>query len=355
MLNFLNADACYEALLARDPAYDGVAYVGVKSTGIFCRLVCPARKPKRENCEFYPTVGECLAAGFRPCKRCSPMAPAAQSDPVVKRLMDALDADPARRWREEDVAKMDIDPSTARRAFKRQFGMTFLALARLKRIRGGFETLSDAGKVIAAQHDAGFASSSGFRSAFAKILGVSPGTMRHGGEFRADWLETVLGPMVTVADKNRLYLLEFTDRKGLSSELQRLQVAVKSEIGIGRHPPSEQVQQELERFFDGENARFETPLAFWGSDFSKSVWSVLREIPAGETRSYGDIAKAVGRPTAARAVARANGANPLAIIVPCHRIIGADGSMTGYGGGLWRKQKLIELERQYVEGRERRT
>lgn len=149
-------------------------YVCVSSTGIFCRLTCPARKPKREHCTFYPTIGECVEAGFRPCKRCHPLGAAALADPAIGALLQVLDARPDFRWTEGDVIKLGYDPSTVRRSYKRHFGMTFLEMARQRRPREGFRTLADGGKVITAQHEVSFESASAFRAAFARLLGQSP-------------------------------------------------------------------------------------------------------------------------------------------------------------------------------------
>lgn len=343
-------DVLYSALLRRDPAYDGRVFVGVTSTGVFCRLTCPARKPKRTHCRFFETVAECLAAGFRACKRCHPLAPSATADPVIAALLRALEAEPARRWTEADLSGRGFDPSTVRRAFKRQFGMTFLEMARLTRLRDGFQALSSGARVIDAQLHAGFESPSGFRSAFARLLGRAPGSFSGDETLKADWLETPIGPMIAVTDPTSLHLLEFVDRRALPQELKRLQRDTQSAIGLGRHDPTVQLEEELGRYFGGVSARFQTRLALHGSPFTREVWAELRRIPPGATRSYGDIARAVGRPQATRAVARANGANQIAIVIPCHRVIGADGSLTGYGGGLWRKQALIDLERRLAAG-----
>lgn len=337
----------YQALLDRNADYDGQAYVGVATTGVFCRLTCPARKPKRENCTFYASVGECIEAGFRACKRCHPLAPIASADPAIAVLLAALDERPEHRWSEADVARMGFDLSTIRRSFKRQFGMTFLELARQRRLRDGFSTMSDGGKVIEAQIDAGFESASAFRASFTQLLGRAPGTLDPDPMLFADWVATPLGDMISVCSKSHLHLLEFVDRKALKAELARLQKLAKGKIGIGKTDPGAQIKAELAAFFEGTSAAFATPLAFHGSPFTQSVWDALRLIPAGVTRSYSEIAASIGRPTATRAVARANGANQIALVVPCHRVIGADGSLTGYGGGLWRKQKLLEIERHY--------
>lgn len=336
----------YAALLARDERYDGQAFVCVSSTGVFCRLTCPARKPKPENCTFFPTIGDCIEAGYRACKRCHPLQAAASADPIINALLHALDKRPDLRWSEDQVERLGYDPSTVRRSFRRQFGMTFLEMARQRRIREGFETLASGGKVIEAQQDASFASPSAFRAAFARLLGCAPGDLRTDSLLRATWIPTPLGDMIAIGSRQHLHLLEFVDRKGLPGELKRLQAGTKEPVGIGSTAPAEQAESELAAYFVARSDRFETPLALSASAFTRQVWDVLREIPAGETRSYGDIARRIGRPSATRAVARANGANQIALMIPCHRVIGSDGTLTGYGGGLWRKQRLIEIERQ---------
>lgn len=344
MFDLPDSQTLYTALLERDAAYDGRAYVGVSSTGVFCRLTCPARKPKFENCTFFATPAGCIEAGYRACKRCQPLAVPDGADPALRRLMDALDAAPARRWCEGDILAMGLDPSTIRRAFKRQFGMTFLEMARQRRLRDGFTTLKAGEPVIAAQVDAGFSSPSAFRAAFARLAGLAPGTFRKDALLKADWIDTPLGAMIAISCSHRLHLLEFADRKALPREVAKLQKAQPGGIGIGRTAPTEQVAEELGRYFSGARAHFETPCAFHGTTFEREVWHYLQAIPGGETRSYSQIAAEIGRPSATRAVARANGANQLAIIVPCHRVLSADGSLTGYGGGLWRKNRLIEIE-----------
>lgn len=349
MFDLPDNDTLYTALCARDDSYEGRAWVGVTSTGIFCRLSCPARNPKPENCQWFDSVGACIEAGFRPCKRCHPLAPMAEAEPVIQTLIQALDDRPSYRWSESDITRMGLDASTVRRAFKRHFGMTFLEMARQRRMREGFTTLAKGGAVIEAQLDAGFDSPSAFRTAFAKLLGQNPSDFTGDALLRADWIDTPLGPMVAVCDKHALHLLEFVDRKALPKSLKKLQTYSKGSLGFGRFDITDQVEAELKAFFSGNKDTFSVNLAYHGSPFTQGVWDALRTIPAGETKSYSDMARAIGRPVSVRAVARANGANQIALIVPCHRVIGADGSLTGYGGGLWRKQRLIELERRYKD------
>jgi AraC family transcriptional regulator, regulatory protein of adaptative response / methylated-DNA-[protein]-cysteine methyltransferase len=333
-----NDDILYDALLARSSDYEGQAFVCVKSTGIFCRLSCPARKPKRENTLFFDSIAACVNGGFRPCERCRPLEQASGKEPLVDDLLKLLDRHPDRRWTEDDLVRRGFDPSTVRRAFKRALGVTFLDLARQRRMGEAARRLSAGASVIEAQIDAGYESPSGFRAAFAKLIGEAP-AMSQGRELLfVDWIETPLGPMVALADQTHLHLLEFHDRKALPAEVESLAVA------SGRTPPIDQIEAELKAYFAGQSGDFRTPLALDGSAFERQVWTKLMKIPLGETRSYSDIAREVGTVRMVRAVARANGANCIAIVVPCHRCIGADGSLTGYGGGLWRKQWLLRHE-----------
>ncbi|MBU9810492.1 bifunctional transcriptional activator/DNA repair enzyme AdaA [Rahnella perminowiae] len=341
----------YAALIARDPAYDGFAFVGVKSTGIFCRLTCPARKPKRENSVFYPSMVSAMEAGFRPCKRCRPLMQGGEKDPLVLKLLAALEKEPERKWSEGDVQAMNVDPSTVRRAFKRQFGITFLEMARLRRIGKGVDALAGGEPVIDAQLDASFESGSGFRAAISRQIGLNPSQARKHQFLKADWLDTPIGSMLAIASGDALYLLEFIDRPALPNEIERLKQLTSSEIIFGRNPLIDQVEDELKAYFAGEKYTFVTPLAEFGSLFTRKVWDALKAIPAGELRSYSALAADIGQATACRAVARANGANQISILIPCHRVMGADGSLTGYGGGLWRKRWLIEHERRMALSR----
>jgi AraC family transcriptional regulator of adaptative response/methylated-DNA-[protein]-cysteine methyltransferase len=208
--------------------------------------------------------------------------------------------------------------------------------------------LAKGDKVVEAQLSAGFESPSAFRAAFAKFMGRAPGEFTENAQLRASWIDTPIGAMVTICDATQLHLLEFPERKGLAREVQRLFQFSKGQLGFGRFAFTDLVQAQLTEFFGGQRPQFDLPLALHGTDFSKTVWHALQDIPAGQTRSYAQLAQSIARPTAMRAVARANGANQIAIVVPCHRVIGADGTLTGYAGGLWRKQKLIELERAYA-------
>jgi AraC family transcriptional regulator of adaptative response/methylated-DNA-[protein]-cysteine methyltransferase len=200
--------------------------------------------------------------------------------------------------------------------------------------------------IIDAQLSSGYESGSGFRDAFSKIMGSAPQkTKGHKCILKAAWLDTVLGPMLAIADEEGLYLLEFVDRRGLEREIERLRLKTKSAILPGTTDPVTSIDRELTEYFNGQRMQFETPIHLLGSPFQKAVWAELMRIPYGETRSYSNQAKTLNHPNAFRAVANANGANQLSIIVPCHRIISSDGTLGGYGGGIERKKWLIEHEK----------
>lgn len=334
----------YQALLTKNSAYNGVFYVGVKTTGVFCHPSCSARKPKFENCEFYKTAEEALLASFRPCQRCRPLSPPNQVSPLIEKLVQAVEADPEKRWKDSDFRALGVDVSTARRQFKKRFGMTFVEYARARRMGLAMKNIRAGGSVIDTQLSAGYESGSGFRDAFSKIMGAAPSKAGHQNFLKATWFDSPLGPMLAVANEIELYLLEFVDRRGLEREIERLRIRTKSAIVPGDCPPLQSIKAELAEYFKGRLKTFKTPMCTIGSLFQKQVWDALQRIPYGQTRSYLDLAAMVGNPTACRAVANANGANCLAIIIPCHRVINTGGALGGYGGGIARKKWLLELE-----------
>lgn len=337
----------YQAILDKNTEYIGVFFTGVKTTGVFCRPGCPARVPKFENCEFYASAQAALLAGFRPCKRCRPLSHPNQMSEIVGTLVAAVEANPEKRWRDADFRAIHTDASTARRQFKKRFGMTFVQYARARRMGLALKQIRAGESVIDAQLATGYESGSGFRDAFSRIMGTPPSlsNQTEAKVLKAAWLDSPLGPMVAIADDDALYLLEFVDRRGLEREVERLRLKTRAAIIPGCTPPLERIEAELSAYFAGELKTFTTPLALVGTPFQRRVWDALVNIPMGQTSSYAGLAETIGQPSAVRAVARANGANQLAIIVPCHRVIGSDGDLTGYGGGLVRKGWLLDHER----------
>jgi AraC family transcriptional regulator, regulatory protein of adaptative response / methylated-DNA-[protein]-cysteine methyltransferase len=333
------------ALQSRDSSYEGIFFLGVKTTGIFCRPICSARKPLRKNVEFFPGKAEALHAGFRPCLRCKPMHTTGTVPTLVEKLRRQIEANPAERLRERDLVEMGIDPSTARRQFQRFFGMSFQAYQRARRMGSALAAVRKGINVLDTQLDHGFESSSGFREAFGKLFGTAPSKSSNVHCLLSRWIESPLGAILALADDSGLHVFDWVDRRGLEREIIRLRARTHFAIVPGTHPVLDQAEREINEYFAGQRKLFTAPLAPRGTDFQRRVWNELLQIPSGETRSYAEIAKRIGEPKAVRAVARANGDNFRGIIIPCHRVIGSDGSLTGYGGGLARKQWLLDHEK----------
>ncbi|MGQ3887396.1 bifunctional transcriptional activator/DNA repair enzyme AdaA [Legionella sp. CNM-1927-20] len=335
----------YQALIAKDSHYEGIFFVGVKTTGVFCRPTCSARKPKFKHCDFFNEAQEALLAGYRPCKRCQPLSSPNQVSDLVQFLVKTVEDNPEKRWKESDFQQMSIDASTARRQFKKQFGMTFVAYARARRLGIAMKQIREGDSVINTQLTIGYESGSGLRDAFSRHLGTSPSQSENKFILYASWLDTKLGSMLAISSDSALYLLEFVDRRGLEREIERLKSKTKACILPGKTSPITSIEKELAEYFTSKLNYFKTPVFFLGTSFQQRVWEELQRIPAGETRTYSDIAKSLGKPSAFRAVAQANGANQLAIIIPCHRVIKENGQLGGYGGGIARKEWLLNLER----------
>jgi AraC family transcriptional regulator of adaptative response/methylated-DNA-[protein]-cysteine methyltransferase len=328
----------------RDASYDGVFYLGVKTTGIFCRPSCPARKPLGKNVEYFGTVREAMFAGYRACKRCRPLEVPGAHPAWVNRLIAELDKDPERRIRDRDLRAMSIEPARARRYFQQRYGMTFHAFARGYRLRRAFQQLRQGADLDEVAMSHGFESHSGFRDAFGRLIGRAPGRSRSMGLVTLSWLDSPLGPLVAGATDEGVCLLEFSDRRMLETHIERLRQRL-GPVLPGSHPLLDQLRMELEEYFAGSRREFAVPLTYPGTPFQEKVWNALREIPYGETRSYEELAWGIGMPGAQRAVGHANGQNRLAILIPCHRVVNKDGKLGGYGGGKWRKQLLLDLER----------
>ena len=333
------------ASTAKDASYDGVFYVAVNTTGIFCRPSCPSR-PKLENVEFFSSVKECLFAGYRPCKRCHPLEANGTPPGWVKDLISRVEASSDSRLKAADLRDLGITPERARRWFQQHYGMSFTAWCRGNRLAGAFMKIRKGSSLDDASFDSGFESLSGFRDAFERAFGQPPGQSRQDGErVVVTILDSPLGPLLAGANDQGVVLLEYTDRRMLEHNLKSVRRRFDCGVVPGQHPLLERLREELEEYFRGERKEFTLPLASRGTAFQDKVWRELRRIPHGETISYDELAIRIGQPTAQRAVARANGMNYVCILIPCHRVIGKDGSLTGYGGGLWRKRLLLELER----------
>ncbi|UCC75201.1 MAG: methylated-DNA--[protein]-cysteine S-methyltransferase [Gemmatimonadota bacterium] len=340
----------YRALCDRDAAYDGVFFAAIRTTGVFCRPTCTARKPREENVEYYPSARDALLAGYRPCMRCRPLEPNGALPVWLRPLLGEIERDPARRWKDADLRAMRLDPGRVRRWFQANHGMTFHAYQRARRLGLALGRIQHGDDLTRTAYDHGFESLSGFRDAFARTFDRPPGKSRAVDRIQVTRLLTPLGPMVAGANDEGVCLLEFADRRMLETQLDRLTKHFGSEAVPGEHEHIAQLDDELRRYFAGELSEFTVRVVYPGTEFQVACWEYLRTIPYGETRSYAEEARAIGNRKAQRAVGRANGDNRLAIVIPCHRVVGNDGQLTGYGGGLWRKRFLLDLEEQNRKG-----
>ncbi len=335
-----------EAFLARDGSYDGVFFTGVRTTGIFCRPTCPAKKPREENVDFFSSTRAALLAGFRPCKRCRPMEPSGSRPAWLGELLREFDAEPQKRWTDQDLRARGLSPERVRRWFQSNHGMTFHAYGRALRLGLALGQIKQGSGVSQAAFRTGYESLSGFNDAFRRHLGKAPTTLTDTKVVTVTRITTPLGPMVAGSVDDALCLLEFADRRMLETQIVRLRKRLDCVFVPGSNELFDELTHELEAYFRGGLTEFSIPLLTPGTEFQRLVWSRLRAIPSGTTRTYAEIAGDIGRPTAVRAVARANGDNRIAILVPCHRVVGSDGKLTGYGGGLWRKQRLLDVEKE---------
>lgn len=335
------------AVLGRDASYDGIFFVAVRTTSVFCRPSCPARKPKPENMAFYPSVREALSAGYRPCLRCRPLAVEGAPPEWAAKLLVMVDTMPEERLKDTDLKTMGIDPARARRFFKKQYGLTFQAYCRSRRLGRALRQIREGAALDDVILGNGYESHSGFRDAFGKTFGQPPGQGKALDCLVTGMMESPLGPLLLGATTEGVCLLEFSDRRQLETQVEVLHRRFRCAVIPGSNNHLDHLREELTEYLAGKRQTFTVKLLYPGSPFQRQVWDELRKIPYGETRSYNDIAGAVGLPTAYRAVGRANGQNRIAIVIPCHRVVNKNGQLGGYGGGLWRKQWLLDLERKY--------
>ena len=340
----------YRALVNRDTSYEGVFVAAIKTTGIFCRSSCRAKKPKAENVIYYATPAEALSFGYRACKMCKPLEPLGQTPAWVEKLLREISENSFPRLKDYQLRERGIDPARLRRWFKKNHGMTFQAYLRSMRLNQAMGQIKHDSTVTEAALNSGYESISGFGEALKKLIGVSPISSSQQTLVTLNRIITPLGPLIAGVSENGICLLEFHDRRMLETQFKRLTRYLNAKFSLGEHRLFVELNQQLNQYFSGQRREFDIPLDLTGTSFQEKVWEVLKTIPYGKTRSYQEQAEAIGNPRAVRAVAKANGDNRIAIIIPCHRVIGKNGSLTGYGGGLWRKKRLLELEQNSING-----
>ncbi|WP_176591597.1 bifunctional DNA-binding transcriptional regulator/O6-methylguanine-DNA methyltransferase Ada [Sphingobium sp. EM0848] len=336
-----DADACWDAFLRRDRALDGRFVGAVLTTGIYCKPSCAARHPRRENMIFLVDPEAARAAGFRACLRCRP-------DEVGR---DRLAVEAAIAF----IAAAETPPSLAEiaehagyashhfhRLFKRETGMTPAAYARSLRTERLKSALAEGGSVTAAIYEAGYNAPSRAYADVGQHLGMTPSAWRDGGRgavIRHAVVPTSLGPALVAGTERGLCRISFDeDESDLRQRFPKAEILPADEALLG-------LAAQVARLIDDPAHAPDLPMDVSGTAFQQAIWAALRAIPAGETRSYGEIAAAIGRPGAVRAAGTACGGNNLAVLIPCHRVLRSDGSLGGYAYGTERKQALLERER----------
>jgi AraC family transcriptional regulator, regulatory protein of adaptative response / methylated-DNA-[protein]-cysteine methyltransferase len=349
MTTLLNVDECYEAMEAKDRRYDGRFVVAVSTTGIFCRPSCPARTPFRQNVTFYATGAEAEAAGFRACKRCSPHTQAFEAA-ITERVCRHLDAHVEARLKLDDLgALVGMSPQHLQRVFKRTLGISpreyheALRLTHLKaRLKAG-DSVTDA------LYEAGYSSTSRLYENAAATLGMTPATFRSGGKgavIHYTITPCAMGQLLVAATEQGVCAVCLGD----NVEVLEAELHADYPAATIHHDPA-LVQDAVQTVLDylaGNEPHLELPLDVRGTAFQWQVWQHLRTIPLGETRSYSQIAAAIGNPDATRAVAQACASNKVALVIPCHRVIRTDGSLGGYRWGVERKVQLLQQEQEYA-------
>lgn len=336
----LDADTAWAAFMRRDRSWDGRVIGAVKTTGIYCKPSCPAKRPKRDNVEFFSTGEDARAAGYRACLRCKPDEAGRDREAVAKAVR-VLELAEEPLTLDELATAVGYAPHHFQRLFKRDLGVSPAEYGRALRAKRVEAHLKQSRKVTDAIYDAGYSGPSRFYDDARDRLGMTPSAWRDGGRgetIRWTRFGSPLGPMLIAATSKGICRLTFDESE---AALRRLfPNATLVEDGGGMRSLVEGALAAIERPL----AAPELPIDVAGTAFQEAVWKELRKIPPGETRSYAQIAAAIGQPKAVRAVGTANGDNHVAVLIPCHRVIRSDGSLGGYAGGLERKRKLLDAE-----------
>jgi AraC family transcriptional regulator of adaptative response/methylated-DNA-[protein]-cysteine methyltransferase len=343
----LTDDERWKAVVARDRSAEGQFVLAVRTTGIFCRPGCPARTPKRENVAFFATTAEALRAGYRPCKRCNPTGESVADHQrhVVDQARQLIEESDVRLTLGEIAAAVGMSPWHLQRLFTAQTGLSpaqYQRSHRSNRLRSG---IAAAPSVTHALHDAGYGSSSQFYASAKDALGMAPSVFRSGGEgqrIRFGIVATWLGYLLVAATDRGICSLQMGESEDEMRE--RLKMTFPHADLVEDDPEFTRTIEQVVAIADHPGHGTSIPVDAHGTAFQHRVWNALRQIPAGSTRTYSEVAEAIGAPTAVRAVAKACADNPVPLIVPCHRVIGKNGSLTGYRYGIARKRALLERE-----------
>ncbi len=352
-LRTIEADIYWQAVEAKDARFNGIFVYGVRSTGIYCKPSCPARRPRREQVAFFADCATAERSGFRACLRCQPRANAVLRDPrveMVLRVARAIEAHAGTPSLAELGAELNVSPHHLQRTFKSVTGITPRQYAAAHRLKQFKASVKDGAAVTGAIYEAGYGSSSRLYENAAAQLGMTPATYHRGGKgmnINYTIVDSYLGRLLVAATERGVCAVQFGDT---DDELAAALAAEYPAASISRADTglSEWVAALL-RHLDGAQPALDLPLDLQATAFQTRVWAELRRIPYGTTRAYKEIAAAIGQPTATRAVARACATNPVALVTPCHRVVRGDGQRGGYRWGLARKETLLAQEQRRAQ------
>jgi AraC family transcriptional regulator of adaptative response/methylated-DNA-[protein]-cysteine methyltransferase len=336
----MNDDKKWEAVISNNKEADGQFFFAVKSTGIFCRPSCSSREPNKKNVLYFDSREDAMTAGFRPCKRCRPdldeYKPIAEIAEEIKEIIEKNFLD--RQTLEEKLNSIGMSRQRMSQIFKQHYNKTITQYSNTLKLEAAKEMLKDSDKpVIDIAYSLGFESLSAFFTFFRKHTDMTPGEFRGIAEIPSmdtifSLYETALGPVTITASDSAVEAVVFGNKIPEGTMDQKTELTDKTAL-------------QLEEYFKGKRTHFDFPIAPKGTEFQMKVWDALKKIPYGETRTYKEIAQAVGKPNAARAIGMANNKNKLMVLIPCHRVIGANGALVGYAGGIDIKEKLLKLEK----------
>lgn len=341
-------DAAWQAVLGRDRSWDGILFYAVRTTGIYCRPSCPSRRPRRENAVFFGSAEDAEAAGYRACHRCHPdSSTGTPTEHRVQKALDYLNQHLSDRVTLEELGDaVGLSPFHLQRVFKDAVGLSPHAYQNARRLEMLKKHLQDGSKVGRAVWRAGFGSVRGAYQSAGSGLGMTPGQYREGGRgvvITYTVHRTAFGRLIAAWTERGVCAVMLGDSADQLIEDLKAEFP-GAEVGEAAGEAKAWIDALL-RYLEGEHPGLSIPVDLHGTTFQLRVWNALREIPPGEVRSYRQIAEAIGAPNASRAVARACATNKTALVVPCHRVVRSDGSLSGYRWGEERKQELLSLER----------
>ena len=351
----MNDEEMWRAVRNRDASCDGQFFYGVKTTGIYCRPSCKSKLPQRDHVVFFRTREEAEKAGFRPCKRCRPdllqYDPALELSQRTKELLERHYND--RAMLERDMKETGVSRKHLTQVFKQQYDITPSKYLIQVRIGAARKMLEDGSEIVDAAGMAGYENLSEFYDHFRRLIGMTPARYRQifAHNISRSVLDTPIGPLRIIASKDAVLCVEQASRERREAGAEADQIP--ADRILADHTSGSLVmdtEAQLNEYFSGKRRSFDLPVRPEGTGFQKNVWEHLCDIPYGVTRTYGELAEMPGNKKASRAVGMANHCNPILILIPCHRVIGADGSLSGYAAGIEAKKYLLQMEQEYSKG-----